>query len=249
MRPRQGSSGAGPRVVHVSAQGSSSSARAFALVALLALGLLLAPSASAQDRTIVVKGEATQEVPNDAASLRFSVTKERKSRAAALRVVAIRLREVLATVQAFPGVGPGDVSTGNITIRKVFRNEKPLYVASEGVTVVLHQPERAGEMISAAVSAGATGTSGPDFFPSDPEQAYTNTLIAAFDQAKAKATALATRAGATLGPAITIEEGTNVVPSQPETRERKSVAAEPAPPVEPGGSTVTATVRVVFALQ
>lgn len=232
----------------MSDQGFRSSARVFALAALLALGLLIPAGAAAQERTVSVKGEATQEVPNDAASLRFSVTKERKSRAVALRVVAIRLREVLATVEAFPGVGPGDVSTGNITIRKVLRNERPIYVASEGVTVILHQPERAGEMISAAVSAGATGTSGPDFFPSDPELAYTNTLIAAFDQAKAKAAALATRAGATLGPAISIEEGAEVVPSQPRKRSLED-ASGPAPPVRPGGSTVTATIRVVFALQ
>lgn len=222
--------------------------RAASLAALLALALLAPSSAAAQERTVSVRGEATQEVPNDAASLRFSVTKERKSRAAALRVVAIRLRDVIATVQAFPGVGPGDVSTGNISISEVFRYERPVYRASEGVTVILHQPERAGEMISAAVAAGATGTSGPAFFPSDPELAYTNTLIAAFDQAREKASALATRAGAALGPAISIEEGADVVPSQP-TRRSVEKDAAPAPPVRPGGSTVTATVRVVFALQ
>ncbi len=223
--------------------------RTTSLLALLAL-LLLAPAAvAAQERTIVVKGTATQEVPNDTASLRFSVTKERKSRAAALRIVAVRLREVLATVQEFPGVGPGDVTTGEISIHKVFRNERPVFRASEGVTVILHQPERAGEMISAAIAAGATGTHGPNFFPGDPEQAYNNTLIAAFDQAKAKASALATRAGATLGPAINIEEGTEVVPSQPTTRAAEPKPADPAPPVKPGASTVTATVRVVFALE
>lgn len=222
--------------------------RITSLLALLALLLLAAPAA-AQDRTVVVRGSATQEVPNDTASLRFSVTKERKSRAAALQIVAVRLRQVLAAVQAFPGVGPGDVSTGQISIRKVFRGKRPIYRASEGVTVILHQPERAGEMVSAAIAAGATGTNGPNFFPGDPDQAYTNTLIAAFDQAKAKAAALAARAGAVLGPAISIEEGSEVVPSQPTTRGPQTVAAEPAPPVKPGGSTVTATVRVVFALQ
>lgn len=220
--------------------------RTTSLLALLALLLLAAPVA-AQERTIVVKGTATQEVPNDTASLRFSVTKERKSRAAALQIVAIRLRDVLATVQAFPGVGPGDVSTGQISTRKVFRHQRPIYRASEGVTVILHQPERAGEMVAAAVAAGATGTSGPNFFPGDPELAYTNTLVAAFDQAKAKATALAARAGAILGPAISIEEGSEVVPSQP--TQRSAEAAEPAPPVKPGASTVTATVRVVFGLE
>jgi uncharacterized protein YggE len=192
---------------------------------------------------------ATQEVPNDTASLSFSVTKERRSRAAALRIVSIRLREVIATVQNFPGVGPGDVSTGEISIRKVFRGKRTVFRASEGVTVILHQPDRAGEMVSAAIASGATGTSGPNFFPGNPDLAYTNTLVAAFDQAKAKASALAVRAGATLGPAISIEEGTEVVPSQPRTRSASGDAAEPTPPVKPGGSTVTATVRVVFALE
>jgi uncharacterized protein len=217
------------------------------LLALLALSMLVPSSALAQERTVVVKGSATQEVPNDTASLEFSVTKERRSRAAALSVVSMRLREVIAAVQTIPGVGAGDVTTGQISVRKVPRGKHPLYRASEGIAVILHEPGRAGELVNAAVAAGATGTNGPNFFPGNPEQAYNNTLIAAFDQAKAKASALATRAGATLGPAISIEEGSEVVPSQPTSRSKQD-AAEPAPPVKPGGSTVTATVRVVFAL-
>jgi uncharacterized protein len=217
------------------------------VVALLALGLLLPAAAPAQERTITVRGEATQEVPNDTARLGFSVTKERRSRAAALRVVSTRLREVIVNVQGIPGVGPGDVTTGRVSIRKVVKGERTLYRASESISVILHRPERAGEMISAAIAAGATGTTGPSFFPGDPEAAYNNTLLAAFDQAKAKAAALAARAGAVLGPAISIEEGAEVVPSEPRSRGPQADAA-PAPPTKPGGSTVTATVRVVFAL-
>ncbi len=218
------------------------------LISLLAFGLLLPAAATAQERTIVVRGEATQEVPNDTASLGFSVTKERRSRAASLRVVSIRLREVIVNVQGIPGVGPGDITTGRITIRKVVNGKRTLYRASESISVILHQPERAGEMITAAIAAGATGTRGPTFFPGNPETAYNNTLLAAFDQAKAKAAALAARAGAVLGPAISIEEGAEVVPSQPTKRSSGPTSSEPTPPVKPGGSTVTATVRVVFAL-
>lgn len=221
----------------------------FSLLVLLAL-LLVPGSAVAQERTVSVQGTATQEVPNDTASLRFSVSKERRSRGAALRIVAIRLRAVIATVQGSPGVGPGDVTTGQVTISKALRNEKPLYRASQSVTVILHQPERAGEMITAAVGAGATGASGPHFFPGDPDQAYNNTLIAAFDQAKAKATALAARAGATLGPALSIQEGAEIVPEAPTqaTARGPRSTASPSPPTKPGASTVTATVRVVFSL-
>ncbi len=215
---------------------------------LLALFLLVPASALAQDRTVTVNGSATQQVPNDTAGLGFQVAKERTSRAAALRIVAVRLRAVIAAVEVVPGVAAGDVTTGQISIRKVVRDKRTLYRASEGISVTLHQPDRAGEMVSAAVAAGATGTSGPHFFPGDPALAYENTLLAAFDQAKAKAAGLAARAGATLGPAISIEEGSEVIPAQPRG-EQKGATAEPAPPVKPGSSTVTATVHVVFALQ
>jgi uncharacterized protein YggE len=218
--------------------------------AALVLALLLLPaSASAIERTVTVKGSATQKVPNDAAKLGFSVSVERKTRQAALRVVAVRLRAVIAAVQATPGIGAGDVTTGEISVRKTLRGKRPIYRASEGVGVVLHEPERAGDLVNAAVAAGATGTRGPDFFSSNPEAAYNNTLIAAFDQAKAKAGTLAARAGATLGPALTIEESTEAVPIEGAAKAGAPDSSEPAPPAKPGASTVTATVRVVFALE
>jgi uncharacterized protein len=220
-------------------------------LAVLALALLLPAGAGAAERTVTVKGSATQKVPNDAAKLGFSVSKERKSRGAALRVVAAKLRAVIAAVQATPGIGPGDVTTGQISVRKISRDKHTLFRASEGVGVVLHEPQRAGELVNAAVTAGATGTRGPDFFASNPEAAYNNTLLAAFDQAKSKASTLATRAGATLGPAVTIEETTEAISAQPRSKsgELEAGAVEPAPPTKPGASTVTATVRVVFALE
>jgi uncharacterized protein YggE len=157
---------------------------------------------------------------------------------------------VIAAVQATPGIGPGDVTTGQISVRKISRDKHTLFRASEGVGVVLHESQRSGELVSAAVAAGATGTRGPDFFAGNPEAAYNNTLLAAFDQAKGKAATLATRAGAVLGPAITIEETTEAVPVEGGRASPKGAAdTTPAPPAKPGGSTVTATVRVVFALE
>jgi uncharacterized protein YggE len=226
----------------------SRSRSSIALVVLAAC-LLLPAGASAVERTVTVRGSATQKVPNDAAKLGFSVSVERKSRQAALRIVAVRLRAVIAAIRATPGIGPGDVTTGEISVRKSRRGKRTIYRAAEGVGVVLHEPERSGELVNTAVAAGATGSRGPDFFSSNPEAAYNNTLIAAFDQAKAKATALATRAGAGLGPALTIEEASEVVPVQQQAASDKGTTAAPAPPTKPGASTVTASVRVVFALE
>lgn len=223
------------------------------LVFLLALAAaLLAPaSAVAAERTVSVQATVERAVPNDAARVHFTVSKERPGRAAALRVVAARLRAVIAAAQATPGVGPGDVTTGPVSVRRVQRGKQPVYRASESVTVVTHDPNVAGDLVAAGVAAGATSTRGPSFFVGNREAAYNAALVEAFAQAKAKAELLATAAGATLGPALTIVESGNVVSlPAPQT---KDVAAgiEPSasPPTKPGRSTVTATVAATFALQ
>ena len=223
--------------------------RSLTVLAALMLALLLPNTAAAAERTVSVHGTVTQKVPNDAASLGFSVSKERKTRKAAIQAVAVDLRKVITTVQSTPGIGPGDVSTGEISVRKTTKGKRTLYRAAEGIGVILHEPNRAGELVNAAIAAGATGTRGPNFFAGNPEAAFNNALLAAFAQAKAKATALATSAGATLGQVLSIEEGTEVSPTTPVSADAKGVEASPSPPVKPGNSTVTATVRVVFALQ
>jgi len=237
------------------------------LVFLLAIvAALLAPAtAGAVDRTVSVEATVEREVPNDAARVHFTVSKERPGRAAALHVVAVRLRAVIAAAQSIPGVGPGDVTTGAISVRRVERGKRPVYRASEGVTVVTHDPDAAGDLVAAGVAAGATSTRGPSFFVGDREAAYNAALVEALTQAKTKAGMLAAAAGASLGPAITIVESGNVVPvpapksfepasdcaSAPVRRKgaKTSACTTASPPVKPGRSTVTATVAATFALE
>ena len=145
---------------------------------------------------------------------------------------------------------------------RVNRPKRDVYRASEGIGVVLHQPELAGDLVSAAIAAGATGTRGPSFFVGDTSAAYNSALAAALTQARERATALAEAAGASLGPVISIVEGGAVTPefsegtakttpgcgSAPVAVKRSSRRCAAAPPVKPGRSTVTATVQAVFAL-
>ncbi len=233
----------------------------------MALALLAPVAAGAAERTVSVTAEATLKVPNDSASLGFSVSRERRTRGAALRAVSSGLRGVVAAVQEIPGVGAGDVTSGRISVHKSSRGTKVVYRAGEGIGVTLHQPDKAGELVTAAIGAGATGVSGPSFFVGDTEAAFTSALGAAFEKAKARASALAAKAGATLGPALEIDEGegpeltpqfkgtshaegacgTATAPT-PVTHSSSRCTTAP-PPTKPGTSTVTATVHVVFALQ
>jgi uncharacterized protein YggE len=225
--------------------------RHLSLAALFAAltALLLLPAAAPAAGTVSVTGKATLAVPNDTAAVGLGANAVRPTKRAALQVVARRVRAIIAAAQGVPGVGDGDVRTGSVRLGKTRRGARPLWSASQGITVTLHEPERAGELIDAGVRAGAGGVNGPRFFLGDASAAYNTALTAAFDQARAKAQTLAVRAGATLGPVTSITEAGGVEPvpaGQPHSRDEK---AESAPPTKPSTTTVTATVSVVFALQ
>ncbi|HEX6780841.1 MAG TPA: SIMPL domain-containing protein [Solirubrobacterales bacterium] len=221
------------------------------ILLLFAIAALAVPAAAgAVERTVSVSATVERQIPNDAAEVRFAVSKERPGRAAALRVVARRVRAVIAAAQGSPGVGAGDVTTGSISVRRVERGRRPVYRASEGVTVITHSPEAAGDLVAAGVAAGATSTRGPRFFVGDREAAYNAALVEALERARTKAGLLAAAAGARLGPVITIVESGAVTPVPgPQASEPEAAKDVPAPPVKPGRSTVEATVDATFALE
>lgn len=227
-----------------------------ALAALLAACVLLpaAAGAAATGRTVAVTANATVKVPNDEATVGLGVKRERKTRAAALSATAKGLQKVIATAKAFPGVGEGDIRTGRISVRPVKKGKVTIYRATEGISVTLHEPAKAGELISKGIAAGATGVSGPSFKVGNEEEAFGKALAAAFAKAKERATILATQAGATLGQALTIEEGEGAEFVEPQLaaaeEESSGAAAKTAtpPPTKPGTSTVRATVHVIFEL-
>ncbi|MBS1879755.1 MAG: SIMPL domain-containing protein [Actinobacteria bacterium] len=171
----------------------------------LSLLILAAPAAAlGAERTVSVEATTTVKVPNDSASVGLGVSLTRGSRGAALKAVSAKLKNVIVAVQGIPGVGSGDVKTGRVGVAKLRGGQ---FRAGEGITVTLHQPAKAGDLIQAAIGAGATGVRGPVYFVGDTEAAYATALGAAFQKAKAKAATLAAQAGATLGQALTITEG------------------------------------------
>ncbi len=234
--------------------------RHIAAAVVLSLALALPASAVAAERTVSVTAKATLKVPNDSARAGFSVSRERSKRGAALQAASKGLKRVIAAVGGIPGVGDGDIRTGRIWVHPVERGDRTRYRAGEGIAVVLHQPANAGELVSAALAAGASGVSGPSFFVGDSEAAYARALAAAFEKAKARATLLAAQADATLGEAISIQEGGEAEAFAPEANEKAAPICGPepgpiakrctgaAPPTKPGTTSVTATVGVVFAL-
>jgi uncharacterized protein YggE len=230
---------------------------ALALVALLACALLPAAASAATGRTVAVTANATIKLPNDTATVGLGIKRERKTRGGALQETAKGLRKVIATAEAFPGVEAGDIRTGRINVRPVHKGKVTIYRATEGISVTLHEPAKAGELISNGLAAGATGVSGPSFSVGNEEEAFGKALAAAFAKAKERATILAGQAGAKLGEALTIEEGEGAEfigpqfaseSAESETEEAGGVVEKTPAPTKPGTSTVRATVHVIFEL-
>lgn len=229
------------------------SALAASIVVVL-FALALAPQAAKAQRTISVTGDASLTAANDAARISFSVDATRGTRRAALATASGRLRRVLAALRR-RAVVSRDLRTGSVGLRRltVRRGQRRIirYRARSGVRAVLRDASRAGLVLDAAVAAGATVTSGPTFFIADSNAFFRRALVAAFRDARQKATALAAEAGLPLGRPISVRESTfegepTQGEGQPVRGNPEKRRAEAPTPTEPGRSRVDAEVFVVF---
>jgi uncharacterized protein YggE len=213
----------------------------------------LVPDAASAQRTISVAGDASMSVPNDAARFVLGVEVSRRTPGAALRTSSARMRRVTARLRA-SGIPAADIETLVVDLDRVVRRRRGgrrrlvRFVATNRVRVTVREVRRAGETVDAAVRSGATSVRGPDFFRSDARALYRQALLMAFDDARAKADALARRAGGTIGRPLSIRESGFEESVAERGLERAAAPGRRAPPVEPGTTEVDAQVFVVFEM-
>jgi len=168
-------------------------------------------------------------------------------------------RRTAAAIAALKKAGATDkeIRTSNFSIypQQDYRQGKlPQilgYQVSNNVTVTRDKVGDAGRLLQVAVSAGVNTSSGLQFEVSDPSKGRDQGLRSAYEEARAKAGALAQAAGRNIGRALSITEGT-AVPQQPYPMMQRSMAKSEAVsevPVEAGVQEMTYTVSVVFELR
>jgi uncharacterized protein len=106
---------------------------------------------------------------------------------------------------------------------------------------------KAGAVIDAAVAAGANQVYGPTLRVSDTREQYRIAAEEALDDARARAEALAAKAGLTLGGPVAIVEAGMPTPVY-DARTLAAAEAADSVPVEPGVENVTATLTVTFSI-
>jgi uncharacterized protein YggE len=106
----------------------------------------------------------------------------------------------------------------------------------------------AGAAIDAAVGAGANEVYGPNLIQSDRATIERQALQAAMADARAKAQAVATAGGVSLGRVMTVVEGGGVAPPIPYAADARATA-ESSTPIAPGTQEIQASVTVTYAVQ
>ena len=233
------------------ALGAAVAAALFGALALSGVALPgAARSAGTQpDRTIQVLGDGTVETVPDTAGFDFGVVTKGATAKQALAVNSTVAQKVVDALKAV-GVVAKDVQTQQVSLNpQMNQNGTAItgYEARNTVSATVRDLGSAGAVVDAAVAAGADQVSGPYLTASGQAALERQALTAAFDDAKAKAQALAQRAGGSLGQALQVSEGSGPRPV-PLTGAASSAPAAKTP-IEPGTQQVEAQVTVTFALQ
>lgn len=222
------------------------------LILCLALGLG-APVAAQSPATLTVTGEGRVAAVPDMATVSLGVEFIAQEPLAAVDRSNEAIASILARLEEM-GVEARDVQTANLSLGQVWdrsssngRDEVSGYRATNTVRVRVRDLDRLGEILQAVLNDGANELSGLSFGLSEPRPVEDAAREAAVKDALAKAELLASAAGVTLGPVMTITEGGGGGQPMFDAPMARMEVASPVP-VSAGETVVSERVTVVFSL-
>jgi uncharacterized protein len=186
----------------------------------------------------------------DTAEWSFGVQTSADTAEAALGANSEAMEKVVAALRA-ADVAEDDLQTEQVSVYPRTSDDGISivgYDASNTVRATIRDLDDAGSIVDRAVAAGANQVYGPSLTLSDAESQYAAAMEAAFDDARARAEAIAEKAGVTLGAPVAILEGGGGGGAIPYYERGAADAAAAEVAVEPGTQDVGATLTVTFAI-
>ena len=230
-----------------------------------ATGFSTAPAVEAQSTdattpaagTITVIGEGKVTVEPDIARVTIGVETVKNSVEEASAENKVAVEAVLAAL-ADAGIADKDIQTSGFNIyADRYGPEGPLadtevrYRVSNNVTVVIRNLDNVGEILDAAVAAGANNIYGVEFSLEDPSQAEPDARSIAVADAEAKAEELAGLMGVSKGHVISISEvvgGGGGYYSNNFAQQAKGMGGGGGAPITPGQIDLIMQLQIVYAI-
>jgi uncharacterized protein YggE len=210
--------------------------------------LIHADAADPPVGTLSVLGSGSVATVPDTARLSAGVTTHGANAAEAMAANADAMQKVIAALKR-AGVASKDLQTEFVSVNPRYDDGGQAitgYSATNSVSAVVRGLSDVGDVIDAAVAAGANNVNGPSLSRDDQDKLYRDALEKAVANAREKATALARAAGVSLGKIRSLSESPES--AGPLMYEAFSQRADAGTPIEPGTAEITASVRVVFAI-
>jgi len=198
---------------------------------------------------ISVTGTGTVSAAPDQARFSFAVRAEASTAAEALDQTSATTSVVLDALKE-SGVDEADLKTQQIAVFPLYSSDARRvtgYTASNSVSALIRELDRAGQIVDAAVEAGANEVFGPSLDISDIAALADEARSLAVAQARENALALAAAAGVELGEIIALAETGG--PVGPFGATAEAAVERDFVPIEPGTQEVRVTVSATFAIR
>jgi uncharacterized protein len=200
---------------------------------------------SATPNSVTTVGHGVVTLVPDQATISAGVHTQAATAADAL---AENGRLMNAVIAALKQAGGEDLQTQQVSLYPQTDNDGKVqgFTADDSVSAG-SSIAGAGQLVDAAVAAGANTVSGPSLDVSDRDAAYRDALAKAVENAQAKAVALGKAGGFGVGPVSSVTEQSSA--PQPVFQAAASAAKADSTTVEPGTQDITADVSVTFRIR
>ncbi len=204
-------------------------------------------------RTLTLNATSTITAQPDIAIVTVGVKTQNDSAAKALSANNDQMRRIYQTLAQY-GIEKKDIRTVNLNLyRREERDNKGkvvrrYYVATNTVQVTVRDLAKVGEVLGAVVQDGANSIQGIRFDLSNRDELLKQAQLAAVEQARERAKAIAEAAGAELGDVRSISFQT-VAPVPRVMLSAAMPKSADSVPVSGGEMTISATVNMVFDLK
>lgn len=208
-------------------------------------------------RTVSVNGTGKVYLTPDTAYITIGVQTVNENASEAVAANNSSSQKVIDALKAV-GIAEKDIQTTNFSISPQQEYDpttgkptgKITYTVNNSVFVTVRNIDKVGQVLDAAIQAGANNISGIQFDVWDKNEALSQARKAAVDDARAKAEELASAAGVTLGEVQTINEYTSSGPVPMYDMRAAPVMAEAGSvPVQAGQMTLTVEVSMVYEIK
>jgi uncharacterized protein len=206
--------------------------------------------------TVSVSGHGQVNVPPDTASVSIGIDVIQPTLGQAQEQATAQATTLIEALKA-AGIADEDIQTAYFSVnilRDYSENGDPTQITGfeimNQLQLTVRDTDMLGDLLDEAVTAGANSINGVSFYVDDQTAAASEARRLAVTDARTKAEELAAAAGLRLGPVVSIAEGT-VSPMPPvyASTGAESAMPEAAVPVQPGSSTVSVDVSMIFELR